>query len=50
MNEYMDRRADRALLGSIKNSLDSLAIETPDDFQKAVIELYQKHNDAREKY
>ena len=25
-NEYMDRRADRALLGSIKNSLDSLAI------------------------
>lgn len=49
-NEYMDRRADRALLGSIKNSLDSLAIETPDDFQKAVIELYQKHNDAREKY
>ena len=49
-NEYMDRKADRALIGSIKNSLDSLAIETPGDFQKAVIELYQKHNEGREKY
>lgn len=49
-NEYMDRKADRTILGSIKNSLDSLAIDTPEDFQKAVIELYQKHNDARNKY
>lgn len=49
-NEYMDRKADRALIESIKKSLDSLRISTPDEFKKAVIELYQKHNDAREKY
>lgn len=49
-SEYMDRKADRALLSSIKNSLDSLSIETPEDFQKAVIELYEKHNEARERY
>lgn len=49
-NEYMDRKVDRSLLESIKNSLDSLAIDTPEDFQKAVMELYQKHNDARNKY
>lgn len=46
----MDRKADRELIGSIKNSLDSLEIKTPEDFQKAVIELYQKHNEARDKY
>ena len=49
-NEYMDRKVDRALISSIENSLDSLEINTPEDFQKAIIELYQKHNDARDKY
>lgn len=49
-NEYMDRKIDRELVGSIKNTLDSLEIKTPEDFQKAVIDLYQKHNEARDKY
>lgn len=34
----------------IKDSLDSLQINTPDDFQKAMIELYKTQNANRKAY
>lgn len=49
-NEYMDRKVDRELKRSIKSSLDSLDIKTPEDFKTAVIELYKQQNEGREKY
>ena len=50
VSEFLDRQQDRAIRESIKNSLDSLEIKTPEDFEKAVIELYRTQNDARDKY
>ncbi len=50
VSEYLDRSQDREIRKSIKQTLDSLEIKTPDDYQKAVIELYKTQNDAREKY
>lgn len=49
-SDYLDRSTDRETRESMKNALDSLEIETPEDFQKAVIEMYRTQNDAREKY
>lgn len=34
----------------IKDSLDSLQINTPDDFKKAMIELYKTQNANRKDY
>lgn len=50
INEYLDRNTDREMRESIKNSMDSLKIDTPADFQKAMIELYKAQNANREKY
>lgn len=50
INEYLDRSQDREIRQSIKETLDSLKIETPEDYQKAVIELYKTQNEARNKY
>lgn len=50
ISEYLDRRTDREMRESIKNSMDSLKIDTPADFQKAMIELYQTQNENRKKY
>ena len=50
VSEYLDREQDREIRQSIKQTLDSLDIKTPEDYQKAVIELYKTQNDAREKY
>lgn len=41
---------DRDTRVSIKNALDTMKIATPEDFQKAALELYQKQNEARDKY
>lgn len=49
-DEYMDRKVDRELRMSIKNSLDSLDIKTPEDYTKAVIELYKTQNANRNTY
>lgn len=49
-SEFMDRKVDRELKESMKRTLDSLQIETPDDFVKATIGLYEKQNEARKKY
>ncbi|MGM9733896.1 MAG: hypothetical protein ACI3YT_07250 [Prevotella sp.] len=49
-SEYLDRKVDRETRQSIKNALDTMRIDTPEDFKKAAIELYKKHNEAREKY
>lgn len=49
-SEYMDRKVDRELKESVKNSLDSLDIKTPKAFQDAAIELYKAQNEARNKY
>ena len=35
---------------SMKEKLDSLQTDTPEDFQKAVIELLKVQNEKREKY
>ena len=50
LSEYLDRRTDREMRESIKNTMDSLKIDTPSDFKKAMIELYQTQNENREKY
>ena len=50
VSEFLDRRQDREIRESIKNSLDSLKIKTPDEYEKAVIELYRTQNEARERY
>ena len=50
VSEYLDRQQDREMRESIKNSLDSLKIKTPEDFEKAVIELYRTQNEARNRY
>lgn len=49
-SEYLDRKVDRETRESIKNALDTMKIATPEDFQKAALELYNRHNEAREKY
>ncbi|MFW5611286.1 MAG: hypothetical protein ACOCNE_00295 [Prevotella pectinovora] len=49
-SEYLDRKVDRDTRVSIKNALDTMKISTPEDFQKAALELYQKQNEARDKY
>lgn len=48
-SDFLDRQQDRETLKSIKNSLDSLKIETPEDF-KSIIDLYKTRNESREKY
>ena len=50
VSEYLDRSQDREIRQSIKQTLDSLEIKTPEDYQKAVIELYKTQNEARSKY
>lgn len=49
-SDFMDRRMDRALRESMKEKLDSLRIDTPEDYQKAVIELLKVQNETRDKY
>jgi hypothetical protein len=49
-DEHMDRMVDRDVRLSIKKSLDSLKIKTPEDYKKAVIELYKAQNENRNKY
>ena len=49
-SEYLDRKMDREVKQSIKNSLDTLQIKTPEDFMKASIELYKAQNANRKKY
>lgn len=49
-SDFLDRRTDRELRESMKEKLDSLGTDTPDDFQKAVIELLKVQNETREKY
>ena len=48
--EHMDRKVDRQIRLSIKESLDSLEIKTPEDYKKAVIELYKTQNQNRNNY
>ncbi len=48
--EHMDRKVDRQIRQSIKQSLDSLEIKTPEDYKKAVIELYKTQNQNRDNY
>ena len=50
ISEFMDRRTDREMRVSMKAALDSLQIETPEDFQKAVIGLYNAQNEGRVDY
>lgn len=50
ISEYMDRSVDRKMRESIKNSLDRLQIKTPEDYEKAVIELYKTQNENRKQY
>ena len=50
ISEFLDRQQDREMKEAIKNSLDSLEIKTPEDFEKAVIELYRTQNEARDRY
>lgn len=50
VSEFMDRKTDREMRESMKSALDSLQIETPEDFQKAVIGLYNAQNEGRENY
>ena len=49
-SEFLDRQTDRELRESMKEKLDSLGTDTPEDFQKAVIELLKAQNETREKY
>lgn len=49
-SEFMDRSTDREMRESMKNALDSLHIETPEDFKKAVIGLYEAQQKGREQY
>lgn len=50
VSEYLDRKTDREIRESIKQSMDSLQIDTPEDFQKAMIQLYETQNANRKKY
>lgn len=50
VNDYLDREQDREIRHSIKTKLDTLEIKTPDDYMKAVIELYRTQNETRNKY
>lgn len=50
ISEFMDRNTDRELRESIKASMDSLQIKTPEDFQKAMINLYKVQNENRKEY
>lgn len=50
VSDFLDRKADREMRAKIKDSLDSLQINTPDDFQKAMIELYKTQNENRKAY
>ena len=50
ISEFMDRDTDRELRESIKASMDSLQIKTPEDFQKAMINLYKTQNENRKEY
>ncbi len=49
-SDFLDRKTDRELRESMKAKLDSLGTDTPDDFQKAVIELLKVQNETRAKY
>ena len=48
-NEYLDREVDRDLKESIKSSLDSLDMSTPQNMEYAV-KLLEELNNSREKY
>ena len=48
-NEYLDREVDRNLKESIKSSLDSLDMSTPQNMEYAV-KLLEELNNSREKY
>lgn len=48
-NEYLDREVDRDLKESIKSSLDSLDMSTPQNMEYA-IKLLEELNKSREKY
>lgn len=50
VSEFLDRKTDREMREKIKDSLDSLQINTPDDFKKAMIELYKTQNANRKDY
>lgn len=50
ISEFLDRRTDRGMREGMKAALDSLRIETPEDFQKAVIGLYNAQNEGRDNY
>lgn len=49
-SEFLDRKTDREMRNKIKDSLDSLQINTPEDFRKAMIELYKTQNANRKEY
>lgn len=49
-SDFLDRQQDRAVKESIRRSLDSLKIETPEDFQKAMIEMLKVQNEKRNDY
>lgn len=49
-SSFLDRKTDREMRESMKEKLGSMKTETPEDFQKAVIELLKVQNETREKY
>ena len=49
-SDFLDRNTDREMRDSMKEKLDSLKTDTPDDFRKAVIELLKVQNEIREKH
>lgn len=49
-SEYLEREMDRDMKASIKKSLDTLQIKTPEDFQNAAINLYEAQNRNRNRY
>lgn len=49
-SNFLDRQEDRGMQGSIRHSLDSLKIKTPEDFQKAMIEMMKVQNERRNTY
>lgn len=49
-SDFLDRSTDRDMRNSMKEKLDSLQTDTPEDFQKAVIELLKVQNETREKH
>ena len=48
-NDFLDHEVDRDTKESIKCALDSLEINTPEDF-KTAIDLLHEQNSVREKY